>query len=79
MIKLFTQNDLIKFLYHETSAEETKEISKALMCDSELQAMYNELKSVVGELDRDQMEPPSSSILNILAYSKSLEQRATSK
>ena len=27
MIKVFTQNDLIKFLYHETSVEETKEIN----------------------------------------------------
>jgi hypothetical protein len=76
MIKLFTQNDLIKFLYHETSVEETKEINKALMCDSELQAMYNELKSVMGKLDRDQAEPSSSAILNILAYSRSLKQKS---
>lgn len=71
MIKLFTQNDLIKFLYHETSEEETKEISKALMCDAELQLMYQELKALVGDLDRDHMEPSSSSVLNILAYSRS--------
>ncbi|MEI9919390.1 MAG: hypothetical protein WDO14_11380 [Bacteroidota bacterium] len=55
--------------------EETKEISKALMVDAELQAMYNELKAVMGELDRDQMEPSSSSILNILAYSRSVEKK----
>ncbi len=71
MIKLFTQNDLIKFLYHETSEEETKEINKALMCDAELQVMYNDLKASIEELDHDQMEPSSSSILNILAYSRS--------
>ena len=75
MIKLFTQNDLIKFLYHETSVEETKEISKALMCDSELQAMYAELKAVVGELDRDQQGPSSSTVLNILSYSKSFQEK----
>lgn len=74
MIKLFTQNDLIKFLYHETSEEETKEINKALMCDAELQAMYGELKAVIGELDRDQLEPSSSTTLNILAYSRSLKE-----
>ena len=79
MIKLFTQNDLIKFLYHETSEEETKEINNALMCDPQLQAMYTELKSVVTEMDRDQREPSSSSILNILAYSKSFEQKTASK
>jgi hypothetical protein len=74
MIKLFTQNDLIKFLYRETSVEETKEINKALMCDAELQAMYNELKAVIGELDRDQPEPSSSAVLNILAYSRSIKE-----
>ncbi len=52
--------------------EETKEISKALMCDSELQAMYNDLKTTIEGLDRDKMEPSSSSILNILAYSRSI-------
>ncbi|HEX8060953.1 MAG TPA: hypothetical protein VF473_08455 [Cyclobacteriaceae bacterium] len=54
--------------------EETKEINKALMCDAELQAMYNELKAVVGELDRDQSEPSSSAVLNILAYSRSIKE-----
>lgn len=66
---------MIKFLYHETSVEETKEINKALLCDSELQAMYNELKSAIGQLDRDQMEPSSLAVLNILAYSKSLQEK----
>ena len=74
MIKLFTQNDLIKFLYHETSEEETKEINKALMCDAELQAMYGELKAAIGELDRDQLEPSSATTLNILAYSRSFKE-----
>jgi hypothetical protein len=45
------------------------------MCDSELQAMYNELKAVVGELDRDQAGPSSSTILNILSYSKSFQEK----
>jgi hypothetical protein len=55
--------------------EETKEINKALMVDAELQAMYNELKTVIGELDNDHAEPSSSSVLNILAYSRSLQEK----
>lgn len=54
--------------------EETKEINKALMCDAELQAMYSELKAVMGELDRDQLEPSSSTVLNILAYSRNIKE-----
>jgi hypothetical protein len=54
--------------------EETKEINKALMCDAELQVMYNELKAAIGDLDRTHMEPSSSAVLNILAYSKSFKE-----
>ena len=43
MIKTFTQTDLIRYLYHETTEKERKEIDNALICDSELRALYNEL------------------------------------
>ena len=76
MIKLFTQNDLIKFLYHETSEEESREISNALKCDSELQALFNDLKETVEHLDKDAMEPSSSAVLSILAYSRSVQAKA---
>ena len=76
MIKVFTQNDLIKFLYHETSEEESREISKALLCDSELQALFNELKAMMAKLDDAQLEPSSTSLLNILSYSRSIGQKA---
>jgi len=75
MIKTFTQNDLIRFLYHETSEKETKEINKALLCDSELQALYNELKSLRHELDSVRLEPSAASIQNILHYAHSLQQK----
>jgi hypothetical protein len=76
MIKIFTQNDLIKFLYHETSEEESREISKALKCDSELEALYNELKVTIEQLDSARMEPSSSTVLNILNYSRSVQAKA---
>ena len=76
MIKIFTQNDLIKFLYHETSEEESREISNALKCDSELQAMFNDLKASVEQLDKASLEPSQSAILSILAYSRSVQAKA---
>ena len=76
MIKVFTQNDLIKFLYHETSEEESREINKALKCDSELLALYNELKATIEQLDQTHLEPSSSTILNILNYSRSVQAKA---
>ena len=75
MIKTFTQNDLIKFLYHETSEKETREINRGLLCDSELQAQYNELNSVRHELESTLLEPSAESVQNILHYSCSLQEK----
>jgi anti-sigma factor RsiW len=71
MIKVFTQTDLIRYLYHETTEEEKKEIDKALLRDDELKTLYAELRSVVKELDSSHAEPSSSTIHSILSYSRS--------
>ncbi len=74
MIKTFTQNDLIRFLYHETSEEETKEINKALLCDSELQTQYKELNATRKELDAARLEPSSEVVENILNYARGFQE-----
>jgi hypothetical protein len=76
MIKTFTQNDLIRFLYHETSEEETKEINKALLCDSELQEQYKELNATHKQLNQTKLEPSAASIQNILNYARGLQEQA---
>lgn len=77
MIKTFTQSDLIRLLYHETSAEETKEITKALLCDAELQARYNELVVTVSSATEAELQPSAMAVLNILSYSKSFQEKHT--
>lgn len=74
MIKTFTQNDLIRFLYHETSEEETKEINKALLCDGELQTQYKELNATRKELDAARLEPSSEVVENILNYARGFQE-----
>ena len=71
MIKTFTQTDLIRYLYRETTEEETKEIDKALICDNELMALYKDLCSIVKSMDDVQLEPSNLTVLNILSYSRS--------
>ena len=71
MIKTFTQTDLIRYLYQETTEEEKKEIDKALICDGELMALYKDLCSLVKSMDEAQLEPSNASVLNILSYSRS--------
>ena len=79
MIQTFTQTDLIRYLYRETTEEERKQIDKALIRDSGLQALYNELCSTVNEMDQAKLEPSANTVLNILSYSKSLQERPSCK
>ena len=75
MIKIFTQTDLIRYLYRETTDKETKEISNALICDSELQSQYAELCSLMKRVDGAQIEPSRDAVQNILNYAKTAEEK----
>jgi hypothetical protein len=65
----------MRYLYHETTEKEEREINKALACDPELQSLYMELCAMKNEMDKIKMEPSSSTVLNILSYSKSLQEK----
>lgn len=72
MIKTFTQNDLIRFLYHETTEEESREINNALLCDADLRLKMQELQHAQLALDDAALEPSPASVLSILSYSRSV-------
>ena len=72
MIKIFTQHDLIRYIYQETTEEEAREINGALLCDSELLAMFNELKTLKKQLGNALMEPSAKTINNILDYARGI-------
>ena len=72
MTKTFTQNDVIRYVYHETSAKETKEIEKALLCDAKLEEIYKEVLSMKADLNKAKKVPSDKVINSILNYSKSL-------
>ncbi|HEY0743881.1 MAG TPA: hypothetical protein VGD40_20590 [Chryseosolibacter sp.] len=71
MIKTFTQTDLIRYFYQEITEEEKTEIDKALICDSDLMALYKEMSAMIQQLQGSQMEPSDATVQNILAYSRS--------
>lgn len=70
MIKTFTQDDLVRDLYNETSAEEHEEISQALICDSELESCYKELKEVKNQLELNLKEPSTRVVNAVLNYAR---------
>ncbi|HNP19251.1 MAG TPA: hypothetical protein PKL31_12500 [Fulvivirga sp.] len=72
MIRTFTQDDVIRYVYNETSEEENKEIEKAMLCDPELQMTFKEIRGIKNRLDEAVKSPSDKVTNNILNYSKTL-------
>jgi len=73
MIKTFTQNDIVRYVYHETTEQENEEIAQALLCDDQLLETYHELSFVSSNLNDVTKEPSERAIENIMAYVRSYE------
>ena len=70
MTKTFTQNDLMRYLYHETSEKEAEAIQKALQVDLDLQRRYFQLSEGKSEIDQVRLEPSSKTVLAIMSYAR---------
>ena len=66
----FTPEDLLLYLYKETSPQETAEIEKALSDDWALREKLNVLKASMQRLDRLKETPRTEVVLNVLNYAK---------
>jgi hypothetical protein len=71
MTKTFTPNDVLRYLYKETSPVENVEIEEALLVSSELLDQYVQLTSIKEQLDKVRKSPSDRTIEVILEYSKS--------
>lgn len=71
MQQTFTQEDLIRYVYGETSPEEFSAISKALDSDFDLFNEYVILKKSLELLDQLRMEPNETSVNIIMEYAQS--------
>ncbi|AYQ35122.1 MULTISPECIES: hypothetical protein [Runella] len=70
MIQLFTPDDVIRYVYEETTEDENVLIEDALIGDQELLEFYLdalEMKSLMNKIERT---PSNSVVSNILAYSQ---------
>ncbi|AXY77010.1 hypothetical protein D3H65_24820 [Paraflavitalea soli] len=70
MTILFTPEELIQYLYQETSPEKTAAIEAALQEDWTLREKLEVLKASVKSLDRVVESPRPQVILNILNYAR---------
>jgi hypothetical protein len=44
-----------------------------LICDNDLMALYNDLCSMMKEMDEAQLQPSAATVLNILSYSRNTQ------
>ncbi|MES2387682.1 MAG: hypothetical protein V4543_06750 [Bacteroidota bacterium] len=70
MIKTFTRNDLIRYVYGETDTYETMDIELALTQDERLMRKVDKLRLVKAGISRTLISPSDDVISRIFAYSR---------
>ncbi len=73
MIKIYTENDLLLYLYKDLSENETAFIKAELSENSDLYESYLQLKSGIEALDAFSEEPSPTSVNLILEYATKLK------
>ncbi len=71
MIKTFTYDDVIRYVYEETSTEENLFIEDAMMSDPELMTQFLDTLELRSLMDKIERQPRQSTLDNILSYSRS--------
>lgn len=66
----FTPEDLLMYLYKESTPQQTAAITDALRLDWTLREKFNVLKTSMLRLDQIQESPRTEVILNILNYAR---------
>jgi hypothetical protein len=78
MIKTFTQEDLIRYIYNEAPAALHEQIEQAICFDEELAQQYTELAKAKQSVDKLSRQPGAGAIANILAYSRNYSSKVAS-
>ena len=67
---LFTPEDLVMYLYHESTPEKTAAIEVALQNDWTLREKLEVLQKAVTTLDKTLVSPRTEAVLNVLNYAR---------
>jgi hypothetical protein len=72
----FTPEDLLLYLYKETSAKKTAAIEKALQSDWTLGEKLKVLKASMDRLDKITQSPRTEVVLNVLNHAREVAEAA---
>lgn len=73
MTKIITQDDVLRYIYKETSDEETVAIKKQLLVKASLMEFYNQTKECIKGIHELVLEPSINSQKKIIDYSGSFK------
>lgn len=76
MIKTFTHNELIQYVYNELPAELKAPLEKALQSDHALAESCADLLAAKRTLDELKPKPSAACISNILVYSQNFNRKS---
>lgn len=65
-----TQNDIIRYIYNETSNSENVLIEESLLIDTEVLDFYLDCLTIKTDLNKIKLQPRQSTVNNILMYSQ---------
>ncbi len=68
-----TQNDVVRYLYNETSNQENSLVEEALLYDRELLDFYLDCADLKSGLNKIQLSPPDRVFERILSYSRNYQ------
>ena len=66
----FTPEDLVQYLYHETSLQKSADIRAALENDWSLREMFEAIEAAHNELEPVELSPREEAVNKILQYAK---------
>lgn len=75
MIKPFTPNDLVRYIYQEMPEVEQELLMQALQSDDALMQEYVEMLSTIEQLDQVRLQPSEKVVkaIKAMAHSKGLQ------
>lgn len=72
MIRTFTQNDVLRYVYNELKPGEARALEQQLLIDNDLMECYRELKEQAEGLNDTLLSASRRTLDSILNYSKSV-------
>ncbi len=69
-MSIFTPEDLILYVYKETSPSDTASITDAIANDWALQQKFNVIETSVQQLTTELYAPRAEAVLNVLNYAR---------